>query len=40
MLSDTNPENLTKSRNRPFNLIQNKVGDRSCFATGVKLEQF
>jgi hypothetical protein len=27
-------------RNRPFNLIQNKVGYRSCFATGVKLEQF
>jgi hypothetical protein len=25
-------------RNRPFNLIQNKVGYRSCFATGVKLE--
>ena len=28
------------NRNRPFNLIQIKVGYRSCFATGVKLEQF
>jgi hypothetical protein len=24
---------------RPFNLIQNKVGYRNCFATGAKLEQ-
>ena len=29
-----------RNRNRPFNLIQNKVGYRSCFATGVNLEQF
>jgi hypothetical protein len=33
------------SRQRPFfidrfHLIQNKVDYRSCFATGVKLEQF
>jgi hypothetical protein len=31
---------IDRNRNRPFNLIQNKVGYRSCFATGVKLEQF
>jgi hypothetical protein len=31
---------INRNRNRPFNLIQNKVGYRSCFATGVKLEQF
>ena len=31
---------IDKNRNRPFNLIQNKVDYRSCFATGVKLEQF
>ena len=31
---------IDRDRNRPFNLIQNKVGYRSCFATGVKLEQF
>ena len=30
---------IDRNRNRPFNLIQNKVGYRSCFATGVKLEQ-
>ena len=28
---------IDRNRNRPFNLIQNKVGYRSCFATGVKL---
>jgi hypothetical protein len=27
---------IDRNRNRPFNLIQNKVGHRSCFATGVK----
>ena len=31
---------IDRNRNRPFNLIQNKVGYRSCFATGVKLELF
>ena len=31
---------IDRNRNRPFNLIQNKVGYCSCFATGVKLEQF
>jgi hypothetical protein len=31
---------IDRNRNRPLNLIQNKVGYRSCFATGVKLEQF
>jgi hypothetical protein len=31
---------IDRNRNRSFNLIQNKVGYRSCFATGVKLEQF
>ena len=31
---------IDRNRNRPFNLIQNKVGYRSCLATGVKLEQF
>jgi hypothetical protein len=31
---------INRNRNRPFNLNQNKVGYRSCFATGVKLEQF
>ena len=31
---------IDRNRNPPFNLIQNKVGYRSCFATGVKLEQF
>jgi hypothetical protein len=31
---------IDRDRNRPFNLIQNKVGYRSCFATGVKLEHF
>jgi hypothetical protein len=31
---------IDRNRNRPFNLIQNNVGYRSCFATGVKLEQF
>jgi hypothetical protein len=31
---------IDRNRNRPFNLIQNKVGYRSGFATGVKLEQF
>jgi hypothetical protein len=31
---------IDRNRNWPFNLIQNKVGYRSCFATGVKLEQF
>jgi hypothetical protein len=30
---------IDRNRNRPFNLIQNKVGYRSCFATGVKLEK-
>jgi hypothetical protein len=30
---------IERNRNRPFNLIQNKVGYRSCFATGIKLEQ-
>jgi hypothetical protein len=30
---------IDRNRNRSFNLIQNKVGYRSCFATGVKLEQ-
>ena len=29
---------IDRNRNRPFNLIQNKVGYRSCFATGVTLE--
>jgi hypothetical protein len=28
---------IDRNRNRPFHLIQNKVGYRSCFATGVKL---
>jgi hypothetical protein len=28
---------IDRNRNRSFNLIQNKVGNRSCFATGVKL---
>jgi hypothetical protein len=32
--------NEEKNPKLPFNLIQNKVGYRSCFATGVKLEQF
>jgi hypothetical protein len=31
---------IDRNRNQPFNLIQNKVGYRSCLATGVKLEQF
>ena len=31
---------IDRNRNRPFNLIQNKVGYRSFFATGVKLEKF
>jgi hypothetical protein len=31
---------IDRNRNRPFNLIKNKVGYRSCFATGVNLEQF
>ena len=31
---------IDRNRNRPLYLIQNKVGYRSCFATGVKLEQF
>ena len=31
---------INRNRNRSFNLIQNKVSYRSCFATGVKLEQF
>ena len=31
---------INRNRNRPFNLIQNIIGYRSCFATGVKLEQF
>jgi hypothetical protein len=31
---------IDRNRNWPFNLIQNKVGYRSCFATGVKLEKF
>ena len=31
---------IDRKRNRSFKLIQNKVGYRSCFATGVKLEQF
>ena len=31
---------IDRNRNRPFNPIQNKVGYRICFATGVKLEQF
>ena len=31
---------IDRNRNRSFNLIQNKVGYRSCFATEVKLEQF
>ena len=31
---------IDRNRNRSFNLIQNKVGYRSCFAMGVKLEQF
>ena len=31
---------IDRNRNRPFNLLQNKVGYRSCFATGAKLEQF
>ena len=31
---------INRNRNQPFNLIQNKVGYRRCFATGVKLEQF
>ena len=31
---------IDRNRNRPFNLIQNKIGYRSCLATGVKLEQF
>ena len=31
---------IDRNRNRPFNLIQNKVGYRSWLATGVKLEQF
>ena len=30
---------IDRNRNRPFNLIQNKVGYRSCFATWVKLEK-
>jgi hypothetical protein len=30
---------IDRNRNRSFNLIQNKVDYRSCFATGVKLEQ-
>jgi hypothetical protein len=29
---------IDRNRNRPFNLIQNKVGYRSCFATRVKLK--
>jgi hypothetical protein len=31
---------IDRNRNWPFNLIQNKVGYRSCFVTKVKLEQF
>ena len=30
---------IDRNRNRPFNLIQNKIGYRSYFATGVKLEK-
>jgi hypothetical protein len=33
-------KHIKNNRNRSVNLIQNKVGYRSCFATGVKLEQF
>jgi hypothetical protein len=29
---------IDRNRNRPFNLIQNKVGYGSCFVTGVKLQ--
>jgi hypothetical protein len=31
---------IDRNRNRPFNLIQNKVGYCSCFAKGLKLEKF